>query len=69
MDNVAVPALQSPPLPALGIGIGIGLLLRYSVIRVAVARGLRDQDNWLERKRQNSREHVGLAAEAVPPRL
>ncbi|PPL20131.1 hypothetical protein [Microterricola pindariensis] len=67
MDNDTVLALYPLLLPA--IGFCIGLLLLYGVIRVAVARGLRDHYRWVERRRQNSREHVGLAAEAVPPRF
>lgn len=33
------------------IGIALALLLLYCVIRVAVARGLRDHQLWMERNR------------------
>ncbi|AYF98652.1 hypothetical protein D7I47_10550 [Protaetiibacter intestinalis] len=39
------------PLLAYVIGIAIALLLLYAVIRVGVARGLRDHQLWMERNR------------------
>ncbi len=51
MDLLATGALYSLLIPI--IGACIALLLLYGVIRVAVARGLRDHYLWLERNRPN----------------
>jgi len=39
------------PILIYAIGVALALLLLYCVIRVAVARGLRDHQLWMERNR------------------
>ena len=42
------------------VGVALALLLLYSVIRVGVARGLRDHQLWMERNRPQSPHYTPL---------
>lgn len=42
------------------VGVALTLLLLYGVIRVGVARGLRDHQLWMERNRPQSPPYTPL---------
>ena len=54
--NLTAEALLTMSVAYIVVGVALALLLLYGVVRVAVARGMRDHHRWLEKNRNKSRD-------------
>ena len=54
--NLTAEALLATSVAYVVVSVALALLLLYGVVRVAVARGMRDHHRWLEKNRNERRD-------------